>query len=127
MELIKAGDREVVIRLADSGYRVRLRQYGGPVKLELIRGNKEAPGLGLISRGTTHLDVITTLKFNLTGACGVFATAITIEDENGLVRLGDAKAPAEELRYDAAAETFTLGNLTIPCGQALPKQREEER
>ena len=121
MELIKAGDREVVIRLADSGYRVRLRQYGGPVKLELIRGDKDKPGLGLISRGTAHVDAITTLKFNLTGTSGVFATAITIEDENGLVRLGDVKAPAEALRYDAAGKTFTLGALTIPFHDMLPE------
>lgn len=114
MELVRADDKEVLIRLADSGYRVRLRQFGDPVKLELIRGNKEKPGLGLISRGEGHLATITTLKFDLVGSSGVFATAITIEDENGLVRLGDVKAPAEALRYDAAAETFTLGELTIP-------------
>ena len=119
MELIKAGDREVLIRLADSGYRVRLRQYGGPVKLELIRGNKEKPGLGLISRGTTHLDIITTLKFNLTGTSSVFATAITIEDNDGLVRLGDVKAQAAELGFDSQTQTFTLGGLTIPYAQPL--------
>lgn len=120
MELINADDREVVIRLADSGYRVRLRQYGGPVKLNLFRGNKKKPGLGLISRGTTHLDVITTLKFDLVGSSGVFVTAITIEDEHGAVRLGDTKAQADELCYDSQTQTFTLGGLTIPLAQTLP-------
>lgn len=117
MEVIQATDREVVIRLADSGYLVRVRQYGAPVRLQVIRGNKDTPGYGIISRKTNHIDVITTLKFDLTGTCGAFFTAITIEDTQGLVRIGDVKARAEDLRYDADTKTFTLDSLTVSCGQ----------
>ena len=121
MEVLLAKDREVVLKLADSGYIVRLRQYGSPAKLSVVRGNLSQAGYGLISRGENHMAAITTLKFDLSGKKGVFATAITIEDSGGLVRLGDRKARAEDLRYDTSAQTFVLGTLTIPCTRPLPE------
>ncbi|SCI97267.1 Uncharacterized protein conserved in bacteria [uncultured Flavonifractor sp.] len=127
MEVVLSTDREVVVRVADSGYQVRLRQYGDPVRLEVIHGDTAVPGYGLISRRTNHLDAITTLKFDLSGRGGVFFTAITIEDGDGLVRLGDSKAPSGGLRFDPRTHTFTIGELTIPCGQALTEPKEKER
>ena len=109
MEVMLSTDREVVVRVADSGYQVRLRQYGDPVRLEVIHGDTAVPGYGLISRRTNHLD------------------AITIEDGDGLVRLGDSKAPSGGLRFDPRTHTFTIGEFTIPCGQALTEPKEKER
>ena len=121
VEVLLAKDREVVLRLADSGYIVRLRQYGAPAKLSVMRGDLKKAGYGLISRGENHMAAITTLKFDLSGKNGVFATAITIEDADGFVRLGGRKARAEDLRYDASTQTFVLGTLTIPCTRPLPE------
>lgn len=121
VEVLLAKDREVVLRLADSGYIVRLRQYGAPAKLSVMRGDLKKAGYGLISRGENHMAAITTLKFDLSGKNGVFATAITIEDADGFVRLGGRKARAEDLRYDASTQTFMLGTLTIPCTRPLPE------
>lgn len=115
MEVLLSSNQEVVVRLADSGYIVRIHQYGDPIRLHVIRGNISKPGYGLISRGTNHLDVITTLKFDLSGKNGVFATAITIEDPDGFLRLGEIKACSRDLRFHADTKTFTLGSLTIPC------------
>ena len=119
MVLLLATDTEVVLRLANTGYLVRLRQWGGPVKLTAIRGNLDTPGYGLISRGTNHMAVTTTLKFDMTGNDAVFATTITIEDTQGMVRLGESSAPAKDLDYDPETQTFTLGELVIPCSQPL--------
>lgn len=121
VEVLLAKDREVVLKLADSGYIVRLRQYGSPAKLSVVRGNLSQAGYGLISRGENHMAAITTLKFDLSGKKGVFATAITIEDSGGFVRLGDRKARAEDLRYEASTQTFVLGTLTVPCTRPLPE------
>ena len=119
MVLLLATDTEVVLRLANTGYLVRLRQWGGPVKLTAIRGDLDTPGYGLISRGTNHMAVTTTLKFDMTGKDAAFVTAITIEDANGMVRLGETSAPAKDLVYDPETQTFTLGKLSIPCCQPL--------
>ena len=86
-----------------------------------MRGDLKKAGYGLISRGENHMAAITTLKFDLSGKNGVFATAITIEDADGFVRLGGRKARAEDLRYDASTQTFMLGTLTIPCTRPLPE------
>ena len=51
----------------------------------------------------------------------MFATAITIEDSGGFVRLGGRKARAEDLRYEASTQTFVLGTLTVPCTRPLPE------
>ncbi|MBM6665312.1 heparinase II/III domain-containing protein [Flavonifractor plautii] len=119
MVLLLATDTEVVLRLANTGYLVRLRQWGSPVKLTAIRGDLKKPGYGLISRGTNHVAVTTTLKFDMTGNDAVFATTITIEDTQGMVRLGESSAPAKDLDYDPETQTFTLGELVIPCTQPL--------
>ena len=125
VEVLLAKDRKVVLKLADSGYIVRLRQYGAPAKLSVMRGDLKKAGYGLISRGENHMAAITTLKFDLSGKNGVFATAITIEDTDGCVRLGAGKARAEDLRYDASTQTFVLGKLSIPCGGALPEMGQK--
>ena len=117
MSILSANNYEVVLRLADSGYIVRLRQHGSPVNLQVIHGNKEIPGYGLLSRSTKQIDVTTTLKFDLLGSNSVFATSITIEDRDGFVRLGERKEKADALRYDAQCQAFTLGTLTVPYRQ----------
>jgi peptidoglycan/xylan/chitin deacetylase (PgdA/CDA1 family) len=126
MEVLEATDHQVLLKLADSGYVVRLRQLGGPVKLSVLRGDRKVPGYGLISRGANHLDVTTTLKFDMTGKDAVFATAITIEDGKGMVRTLRGAQPADALRYDAESKRFTLGELEIPCGQELPGSASPE-
>lgn len=119
MEVISANDREVLLKLADSGYVVRLRQFGDPAELSVIYGDKTTPGYGLISRAENHLDTIITLKFDLTGRAGIFATAITIEDKDGRVRLGDRFEEADQLCYEATTKTFEMGELEIPCRREL--------
>ena len=121
MQVIQARGNEVTIRLADTGYTVRLRQWGALPKLSVLRGALDVPDYGLISRGTNHMDVTTTLKFDLSGTDGVFATTITIEDPDGFVRLGENRARSSGLCFDAEAKTFTLEDLTIPCRRPLPE------
>ena len=121
MQVIQAQGNEVTIRLADTGYTVRLQQWGALPKLSVLRGALDVPDYGLISRGTNHMDVTTTLKFDLSGTDGVFATTITIEDPDGFVRLGENRARSSGLCFDAEAKTFTLEDLTIPCRRPLPE------
>ncbi|MDD3164310.1 MAG: heparinase II/III family protein [Oscillospiraceae bacterium] len=119
MKVLYATGKEVLLQLSDSGYVVRLRQYGEPAKLTVIHGNRAQAGYGLSSQKTNQIDEITTLKFELSGSRAVFATAITIEDGNGAVRLFQRREKADALHFDAVTHTFTLQNLQIPCLRAL--------
>ncbi len=119
IEVLQAQDHEVVLWLAYSGYTVRLRQYGSPVKLRVIKGDLSKPGYGLISQGTNHLAATTTLKFDMEGTSGSFITAITIENKDGDVRLGDRMARGESLIYNADTRSFAIGNLVIPYDRLL--------
>ena len=121
MQLLEVDDEGACIQLADTGYLVRLRQWGGGTAFSLIRGDLSVPDYGLISRGTGQMAVTTTLKFDITAENALFATTITIEDADGFVRLGGRKARAEDLRYDASTQTFMLGTLTVPCTRPLPE------
>lgn len=121
MQLLEVNDEGACLRLADTGYLVRLRQWGGGTSFSLIRGELSVPDYGLISRGTGQVAVTTTLKFDITAENALFATTITIEDPDGFVRLGENRAGAGGLCFDAQTRTFTLGGLTIPCGRPLPE------
>lgn len=115
VEIIKQSDKEVVLKLTESEFIVRLRQFGEPTSLFIIYGNKNEANYGLISRAENHLDTITTLKFDLIGKSRIFATAITIEDSKGKVRLGDYFKKSKWLEYISADKTFVLDDLIIPC------------
>lgn len=121
MSLLSSNNHEAVLRLADSGYTVRILQHGSPTSLQVIHGNPAFPGYGLISPQTGQIDATTTLKFNFVGTSGVFATSITIEDGDGFVRLGERKEKADALCYDAQSQAFTLGSLTVPYRQDFPQ------
>lgn len=119
VEIIKHSDEEVVLKLNESGFYVRLHQFGEPTKLSIIYGNKSEANYGLISRAENHLDTITTLKFDLVGKFGIFATAITIEDSEGKVRLGNSFKKAKWLKYLSKEKTFILDNLVVSCRSDL--------
>lgn len=114
VQVLFSRDREVLMSIGNSGYVVRIRQLGAPVKLSVIHGDKTKADYGLISRKEGHLDAIDTLKFDLTGQSGEFITAITIEDKNGTVRLLDERENAEQLCYDAQKQVVTLNQRTFP-------------
>lgn len=115
VEVLSASDSEVLLRLAERGCTVRLRQLGTPSRLSLIQGILDRPGYGLLSRGENHLTVCQTLKFDLVGTEGRWITAITIEAEDGSVLLQDGSSvPACEISYDQSKNSIRLGHTVIP-------------
>ena len=114
VKVLFSRDREVLLSIGSSGYVVRIRQLGAPVRLSVIHGNKAKADYGLISRKEGHLDTIDTLKFDLMGENGEFITAITIEDKNGTVRLWDDRENAEGLHYDAQKQIVSLNQRMFP-------------
>lgn len=113
MRIISANDNEVVIKLADTGYIVRLKQLGTPVKLSVIKGDVNKADYGIISRGTNHLDVITTLKFDITADNTQFITSIAIENQDSMVRIGDEFKKSDTISLDFENNSLLLDDFTI--------------
>ena len=113
MEIISADKNEVVIKIADSGYIARLKQLGNIDELSVIKGDINTPGYGLISRGTNELDVTTALKFDMSCATGKFITLITVEDENGNIRLLNGSTNISDIKYTESEEKLIFGNLAV--------------
>lgn len=114
MEVFGVQDDDVLIRIADSGYIARIKQYGDLPALSVIQGDTSKVGYGLISRATGHIEAITTLKFDKRCKNGNFVTVITIEDAEGNVRLFDKKINESDILF--SDRTFELKgvNRSIP-------------
>ncbi len=121
IEVIRADFREVLLKIADSGFVARLRQYGSDGTLHVLKGDISKPSFGLISRGEGHMDVISTLKFDVSASSGTFITLITIEDEVGTVRLSHSNIHGTDIRWLENKKSFQVKeNIIIPCRDALP-------
>ncbi|MBQ3378470.1 MAG: heparinase II/III-family protein [Clostridia bacterium] len=119
ISVLSSDDREVVMQIADTDHIVRIRQHGSPVKLSILCGDLSKSDYGLISRGINHLDVISTLKFDISGTNAEFITSITIEDTKGNIRLYDKTVPVDSLVYKSEERTFEIDSLRINCKEEL--------
>lgn len=101
MNIEYSSDNEVLLSIADTGYKVRIRQFLPDVMLDVINGDTEGADYGYISRYMNHLDTINTLKFDKQGKDTSYVTIITIEDSHGNVSL------------DSLGETVHCGDITF--------------
>jgi hypothetical protein len=76
---------EVLIKVSDTGYFVRIKQLLGNPELMIQSGDFEQSEYGYISRAFNHIDSTTTLLFESRGCNCDFVTLITIEDANGVI------------------------------------------
>ncbi len=120
-----AEDSEVVVRIADSGYRLRIRQVGDRTRLSVIAGKKDHAGYGLISRRENHVAEITTLKFDLNNSNCELLTIITIEDGNGVVRVFDKLVLRERIIPDRVNGLIRLGDCAIPLDGELVQNKAQ--
>ena len=105
-----ADDDEVLLSIADTDYKVRIRQFSDDVILHVINGETADAGYGYISRQMNHLDTINTLKFEKQGTNVSYITVITIEDAEGNVainRLGES-VYYDDITYNDAEHMFTV-------------------
>lgn len=92
MSIISYNDNEIIAKLADTEYIVRLKQWGNPVKLSIIDNKTN----------------IKTLVFDITSEEHIFVTTITIENKDGLVRIFDDYLQASLIEYDKEHKTLKL-------------------
>lgn len=114
--VVDYNDREVLIKIADSGYYARVKQLVGDVTLNIIRGNTPDKSYGYISHYLNNVENTTTLKFDATGSNVDFITLITIENENGKV------ANIDDIQFDEAYYSFNIkkdnnSNINIQLSQ----------
>lgn len=113
IRVLSADHQEVLLQLADTGYHVRLRQYGEPAELEVVRSDLQHPGYGMMSRGENHIEASTDLVFRCKDRCATFLTVITIENDEGMVRLFDQEASVSDMEYDLDADSIALGDVKV--------------
>ena len=112
--VIEANDRNVCLKIGDSGYNVNIQQFGDPCRIQVIKGNLSIPQYGLISRAENHMDTITSLKFDTISANGMFVTAISVTDGNGFLLLNnDKKCKLEDLIYDDKRISFNISGVNM--------------
>ena len=92
MYIISYNNNEIVAKLADTEYIVRLKQWGNPVKLSIIHNKNNAK----------------TLVFNATAEEHIFITTITIENKDGLVRIGNEYRESSLLEYNSECKILEL-------------------
>mgnify|MGYP001009850928 CR=1 FL=1 len=126
MKIISASDQEVKIQLADTGYIVRIRQLGAKPSLNIIHGDYQNSEYGYISRKMNHLDLISTLKYDVKASNVDFITLITIEDAQGLVKLTKSNA-AEQVYLPANHFLFDQQKMQLNAGQIRINLQERQR
>lgn len=78
-------NNEVLIKISNTGYYVRIKQLLGDPKLKIQTGDFRESDYGYISQGFNHIDSTTTLFFESTSCNCDFITLITIEDAEGVI------------------------------------------
>lgn len=82
MQVIDEKNDEVLFKLGDTGYYVRVRQLLDVGDFSIAKGDFDSEIYGYISREGGHLDSINTLKYNINAKNVDIITLITIEDSN---------------------------------------------
>ncbi len=111
MELVEEGQQEVLFRLADTGYYVRVKQLI-PCGSNRVTYGGEDGAFSYISRSMAQLDEIYTLEYSVTGSNVDLVTLITIEDEQGQVQdLEDIAYHSDQMAFEVtkdSGETFQI-------------------
>lgn len=111
MELVEEGQQEVLFRLADTGYYVRVKQLIPCGSNHVLYGENEGT-LSYISRDMGQLDENYTIQYEATGTNVDLVTLITIEDEQGQVQdLEDIAYHSDQMAFEVtkdSGETFQI-------------------
>lgn len=98
INLVKHNDQEIVLSIDKTDFFVRIKQLVGGPKFTIHTGDFQKEDYGYISKGFNHIDVTTSLKFEVRGKNCDFVTLITIEDSNG--------EQLKDLIFDANSKTI---------------------
>lgn len=109
IKIISATPGSLLLKIPDTDCICRVAHYPQVMNCEIIRGDLEKPGYGLVSRTENHKDVTTTVKFNIKAKSGLLTTLITIEDDKGNVLAPDS----------ANITAFSLNAGSVKIGGSL--------
>ena len=84
-EVVESNNNEVLIKIADSGYFARVRQFVENSDLSIVKGDFDKEKYGYISHCMNNLESTTTLKYDAVGSNVDFITLITIENSDGQI------------------------------------------
>lgn len=115
MKIVSSSEEETVLSMADTDYLVRIRQYGQIDEARVIRGGTGNEFFGYASDFLNEIHEINTLKYDQSGTNAQFVTLITIEDEQGRVKLTNDDAEdqvmiqSSECSFDPEGMSVILG------------------
>ena len=101
-KILKSQNNEVVISIGDSGYKVRVQQFGNTPELEIHTGDFKEEKFGYISHSMNDLKSTSTLKYNLYGNNIDFITLITIESPDEIIQ------GIDHITFDDENRTFCI-------------------
>lgn len=118
--ILDSSDDMVLLAIANSGYRVRIRQMT-PTEMSIHRGDEAAPLYGHISRTMGVVNDGDTLVFERNGVSLEYVTIITIEDDNGNVALQDGNViNSSQILYDSANKAIKCASWRLDL---VPRKR----
>lgn len=88
MKIESGDDQELIAAIGDTGYKLRIRQFGDIPSLNIINGNGGSSDYGYLSRVMNKIQDINTLKYDIVGDNVTLVTVISIEDAEGKVLVG---------------------------------------
>ena len=118
MQILSLTPRETVLKIAETDYTVRIRQYGSLPDVTLLRNETDENGnlYGIASDSLNEIHPVNLLKYDLTGSDAQFITVITIEDSEKKVNIGEGTSryiPAVDVSYEEASNTLFLDTLPV--------------
>lgn len=117
MTIENSDDKELVAAIGDSGYKLRIRQFGQIPSLSVINGNGGSAEYGYLSRVMNKVQDINTLKYDIIGDNVTLVTVLSIEDAEGNVQVGKKNALCDYSRiyYNVSEQSIEFesndGNL----------------
>jgi hypothetical protein len=117
-EVISLAPGETILKISDTDYTVRIRQYGSLPRVSLLRNETDENGnlYGIASDALNEIHPVNTLKYDLTGSAAQFITVITIEDSQNNVNIGKGSPryiPSNTIFYETSSDTLFLDTNSV--------------
>ncbi|WP_252247357.1 alginate lyase family protein [Clostridium sp. ZBS4] len=119
IDVLSKSKNEILYKLGDSGYNVRIKQLLNNTKLNNIKGDFEEEEFGYLPRTMNKVEATNTAKFDIEGSNVSFVTMITIEDKKGNIK------NINDIEFDSKNMMFNINNNYVYNIQLQERKRME--
>ena len=127
MQVLSLTPRETVLKIAETDFIVRIRQFGSLPRITLLRNQQDEYGnfYGIASDSLNEIHPVNTLKYDLPGTNAQFITVITIEDSSEHINIAVSgenepqNIHSDSIHYAESSNTVFLDWIPIPLTQRI--------